>query len=216
MTSVAVCKNGHMSSARSTRTLRGVVAAAFSTFVALLSHVAGGGSLPGALGLVVPLVFSTLVCVLLAGRRLSIVRLSVSVAVSQVLFHTLFVLGTAQGTTSTATPSGHFSHGSPVILDTSSMPMLHDGHAGAGMWFTHLVAGLVTIAALHRAETLLSTAGAITEFVLARLVPAVLAALASPVLPARVLPQRDVPILRPLGVFPETTALRGPPALSFL
>lgn len=216
MTAVTVCKNGQMSSARSTRALRGVVAAAFSIFVALLSHVAGGGSMPGALGLVVPLVFSTLVCVLLAGRRLSIVRLSVSVAVSQVLFHTLFVLGTAQGTTSTAMPSGHLSHGSPVILDTSSMPMTHDGHAGAAMWFAHLVAGLVTIAALHRAETLLSTAAAITEFVLARLVPAVLAALASPVLPARVLPQRDVPILRPLGVYPETTALRGPPALSFL
>lgn len=216
MTAVTVCKNEHMSSARSTRTLRGVVAAAFSTFVALLSHVAGGGYMPGVLGVVVPLVFSTVVCVLLAGRRLSIVRLSVSVAVSQFLFHTLFVLGTAKGITSTATPSGHLSHGSPVILDTSSMPMMHDGHTGAGMWFAHAIAGLVTVAALHRAETLLSTAGAITEFVLARLVPAVLAALASPVLPARVLPQHGVPILRPLGVYPETTALRGPPALSFL
>lgn len=210
------CDNGHMSSARSARTLRGVVAAAFSTFVALLSHVAGGGSMPGILGVVVPLVFSTLVCVLLAGRRLSIVRLSLSVAVSQVLFHTLFVLGAAQGVSSTAMPSGHLSHGSTVTLDASSMPMMHNGHAGAGMWFAHLVAGLVTIAALHRAETLLSTAGAIKEFVLARLVPAVLTALASPVLPARVLPRSDAPTLRPLGVFPETTALRGPPALSFL
>ncbi|MGK9147160.1 hypothetical protein KXS11_05990 [Plantibacter flavus] len=205
-----------MSSARSTRTLRGVVAAAFSTFVALLSHVAGGGSMPGVLGLVVPLMFSTLVCVLLAGRRLSIVRLSLSVAVSQVLFHTLFVLGAAQGSASTAMPSGHAAHGAHVTLDASSMPMMHDGHAGAGMWFAHVIAGLVTIAALHRAETLLSTVAAVKEFVLARLVPTVLAALAAPVRPARVRLQSDVPTLRTLGVYPATTALRGPPALTSL
>ena len=211
-----VCDNERMSSARSIRTLRGVVAAAFSTFVALLSHIAGGGSMPGVLGIVVPLMFSTLVCVLLAGRRLSIIRLSLSVAVSQVLFHTLFVLGAAHGSPSMTMPSGHLSHGTPVTLDGSAMPMLHDGHAGAGMWLAHIVAGVVTIAALHRAETLLSTASAIKEFVLARLVPAVLAALASPALPARVSPRTDMPILRPLGVYPETTALRGPPALSFL
>ena len=205
-----------MSSARSIRTLRGVVAGAFSTFVALLSHIAGGGSMPGVLGIVVPLMFSALVCVLLAGRRLSIIRLSLSVAVSQVLFHTLFVLGVAHGSTSMAMPSGHLSHGAPVTLDVSSMPMMHNGHAGADMLLAHIAAGVVTIAALHRAETLLSTATTIKEFVLARLVPAVLAALASPALPARVTPRTDMPILRPLGVYPETTALRGPPALSFL
>jgi len=205
-----------MSSSRSTRTLRGVVAAAFSTFIALLSHVAGGGSMPGILGIVVPLMFSTFVCVLLAGRRLSIVRLSLSVAASQVLFHTLFVLGAAQGSTSMAMPSNHLSHGASVTLDVSSMPMTHDGQAGTGMWLAHMVAGLVTIAALHRAETLLLTAGAIKEFVLARLVPMVLAAQVLPELPARAMLRTDVPILRPLGVYPEITALRGPPAPSYL
>jgi hypothetical protein len=88
---VPVCDNERMSSARSIRTLRGVVAAALSTFVAPLAHIAAGGSMSGVLGIVVPLVFSTLVCVLLAGRRLSILRLSLSVAVSQVMFRTLFV-----------------------------------------------------------------------------------------------------------------------------
>jgi len=203
-----------MSSARVTRTLRGAVAAAFSTFVALLSHVAGGGTMPGLIGIVVPLVFSTLVCVLLAGKRLSLVRLSLSVAVSQMLFHTLFILGTANGSSVVSSPSGHLSHGAPVTLDAASLPMVHDGHAG--MWIAHVVAALVTIVALHRAETLLSAIAAVKEFVLARLVPAVLAAPGSPVRPLRLASLSDAADLRPLGVYPETTALRGPPAPSFL
>lgn len=172
--------------------------------------------MPGVLGVVVPLVLSTLVCVLLAGRRLSLVRLTLSVAVSQVLFHTLFVLGTAQSTTSVSGPSGHLAHGTPISLDASPMPMAHDASAGAWMWVAHVAAGLVTIAALHRAEVLLSTGAAVKEFVLAHLVPAVLAALASPVRPARVTPRSDLRSPRPLGVYPETVALRGPPALSVL
>lgn len=172
--------------------------------------------MPGPLGIVVPLVFSTLVCVLLAGRRLSLLRLSLSVAVSQVLFHTLFILGAAQGVTTMPMTGGHLSHGAPVSIDASAVPMMHDGHAGAGMWLAHVIAGLVTIAALYRAETLLSTAAAVKELVLARLVPAALAALASPVRTTRVTMHSDEPGLRPLGVYPETTALRGPPALSFL
>lgn len=172
--------------------------------------------MPGALGVIVPPVLSTLVCVLLAGRRLSLVRLTLSVAVSQVLFHTLFVLGAAQRMTSVSGPSGHLAHGTPISLDASSMPMVHDGPAGASMWVAHVAAGLVTIAALHRAEVLLSTGAAVKEFVLAHLVPAALAALASPVRPARITPLSDVRSPSPLGVYPETIALRGPPTLSAL
>ena len=49
----------------------------------------------GLLGVVVPLALSLFVSVLLAGRRLSVIRLGVSVIASQTLFHSLFVLGTA-------------------------------------------------------------------------------------------------------------------------
>jgi len=73
--------------------------------------------MPDVFGIVVPLMFSTLVCVLRAGRRLSIIRLSLLVAVSQVLFHTLFVLSAARGSTSMSMPSGHLSHGAPVTLE---------------------------------------------------------------------------------------------------
>ncbi len=78
---------------RGTRVARGAAAAAVATFVALLSHVSGGGEVPGILGIVVPLALSFVACTALAGRRTSALRLGLAVAVSQVLFHTLFVLG---------------------------------------------------------------------------------------------------------------------------
>ena len=59
---------------RHQRSLRGIAAAVFATFVALASHMIGGGALPSAMGVVVPLVLSMLVCVLLAGRRLSLLQ----------------------------------------------------------------------------------------------------------------------------------------------
>ncbi len=55
--------------------------------------------MPGAVGILVPWVFSFMISVLLAGRSLSLIRLGISVAASQFLFHVLFVLGTV-------TPSG--------------------------------------------------------------------------------------------------------------
>lgn len=81
---------GGLRGLRHQRVLRGTAAAVFATFVALASHMIGGGDLPTAMGVVVPLALSTLVCVLLAGYRLSLPRLSLSVLASQSLFHPLF------------------------------------------------------------------------------------------------------------------------------
>src|SRR5699024_8570924 len=78
------------SRARHTRLLRGAAAGAFATFVALFSHVAGGGQAPTPLGVGVPLLLAVFVCVVLAGRKLSLVRLSASVGVSQTAFHWIF------------------------------------------------------------------------------------------------------------------------------
>lgn len=211
-----------MSSARSTRALRGLVAATVSTFVALLSHIAVGGAMPGPLGIVAPLVFSTLVCVMLAGRRLSLIRLSIAVAISQVLFHTLFVLGAggagvAGGRAGDASTAGHAMHGGPVMLDAAAAPLAHSGHVASWMWIAHVVAGLITIAALHRGETILGRLADIKELVLQRLVPPALAVLADLVAPlgrrARV-DGFDAVVLHPLGVYPSTSVLRGPPAHS--
>lgn len=130
--------------------LRGAVAASLATFIALLSHVAAGASMPGALGIAVPWVLSLAVCTMLAGRRLSLARLSIAVAVSQALFHVLFVLGTV---TLAGTSSPH-GHGSPALLRFAAP----DAPAAAGgdlvMTGAHLVAAAITVAVLHRGEQL--------------------------------------------------------------
>ncbi len=200
-----------MPSDRSDRVLRGSSAAVFATFVALLSHVAGGGQVPGALGVVVPLVLSTAACVLLAGRRLTLLRTTLSVVVSQVLFHTLFVLGTSPRTTQHPGSTGHGAHGPTAALDLVTGATATAGHhADVGMWSAHVAAGLVTIAAFQRAGSLLSALAAVREFVLVRLVRRALTA-APPTHPVRVETSTPPRLSRPLGFHPETTALRGPP-----
>lgn len=106
--------------------------------------------MPGPIGITVPWLLSFMVCVLLAGRRLSMLRLSISVVVSQVLFHTLFVLGMVSPS---ATGGGHV-HGATLELPAiaaSSPALVADGT----MWFGHLIAAGLTILALHRGERLL-------------------------------------------------------------
>ena len=98
--SAALCDNNSVElRARHRRTLRGILAAAGATFVALTSHLLGGGAFPTAMGIIVPLALSILVCVLLPGRRLSLARLTISVGVSQALFHLLFSLFAQTGAT---------------------------------------------------------------------------------------------------------------------
>ncbi|MGO1539958.1 MAG: hypothetical protein ACTHW3_11405, partial [Leucobacter sp.] len=67
------------SSSRLPHLVRGSSAAAIATFAALFSHVIGGGAMPGLVGIAVPLLLSLMVCILLAGRKLSLTRLSISV-----------------------------------------------------------------------------------------------------------------------------------------
>lgn len=91
----ALCENRRVGMrGRHRRALRGTLAAAAATFVALTSHILGGGAFPSATGIIVPLTLSTLVCVLVSGRRLSLPRLTISVGISQTLFHLLFSLFT--------------------------------------------------------------------------------------------------------------------------
>ncbi len=142
-----------MRHSRTSRVARGGAAASAATFAALLSHVTAGGTMPGWLGIVVPWVLACMICVLLAGRALSLTRLSVSVAVSQLLFHTLFVLGAVAPASGAASPA--HDHAATTLGSTE---MFHV-HAVAGplaadplMWLSHAFAAAVTIVALHRAE----------------------------------------------------------------
>ena len=106
--------------------------------------------MPGPLGIVVPWILSLMVCVLLAGRTLSVTRLSVSVGVTQFLFHVLFVLGTI-------TPSGQVSghvHGAALALP-ASLPLSEAAAADASMWVGHAIAAVITVAVLHSGERML-------------------------------------------------------------
>jgi len=147
----ATCQNRPVTRSRKPAVLRGFAASSVSIFVALAGHVTAGGQMPGPLGILVPWVLSLMVCVLLAGRKLSATRLSASVAASQFLFHVLFVLGTVS-------PSGSASsvhvHGGPLVLPESaglSGAVVADGT----MWLGHAIAALITVLALHRGERML-------------------------------------------------------------
>jgi hypothetical protein len=139
---------------RRPRDARGPVAASVATSAALLTHLAGGGALPGWLGIAVPWALSLAVCTALAGRRLSFWRTAVSVALSQVLFHTLFVLGTP--TAAGASAGQHLGHGVPGGPPAESPAGLADLlQAGPAMWFWHAVAAAATVAALYGGERVL-------------------------------------------------------------
>lgn len=203
---------GTMRQSRAPRVARGLVAASVATFVALLSHVAGGGAMPGWLGIVVPWVLSVFVCTLLAGRRLSVFRLSLSVTLSQVLFHGLFVLGAADAGAVTA--GGH--HHGAITLAPLSGETTAALYADAAMWGWHVLAAVVTVAALHRGERVLAAlrtlAGELVAWWRRRQPVAVLSPVPdAPRAPLFVaaLSVDDAPRLAPLR-------RRGPPALRVL
>ncbi len=141
-----------VSPSRKPAVVRGFATSSLAIFVALAGHVSGGGEMPGPLGILVPWLFAFMVSVLLAGRTLSLTRLTLSVAVSQFLFHVLFVLGTV-------TPSGvaiRHVHGAPLVLPAAEGAAVV-ATADAAMWLGHALAALLTVTALHRGERLLLT-----------------------------------------------------------
>ena len=135
-----------MRPSRAARVVRGSAAASGATFVALLSHVAGGGAMPGWLGIAVPLILSVAVATLLAGRRLSLWRLALTVTLSQALFHVLFVLGAP---TQSAVVAAH-DHAAPLALPV--VEAVATPWTGATMWLMHGIAAVATTLLLHRGE----------------------------------------------------------------
>lgn len=142
-----------MTPSRKPAVVRGFAAASLATFAALAGHMTGGGEMPGLLGIAVPWVLSFMVCVLLAGRKLSAIRLSASVVISQLLFHVLFVLGTVSPS-GTATPH---VHGAPLMLpaDPAGSAVAEAVVADSSMWFGHALAAIVTVVVAYRGERLL-------------------------------------------------------------
>jgi hypothetical protein len=137
------------------RATRGLLASGVAIFVAALFHVAGGGAAPGPVPLALSLAFATLGSIALTSRRLSLWRLTVSVTLSQFLFHLLFGLGSSTATLSPA-GGGHLHLGSHLVMSVAAGA---SGHADMGivptsaaMWFSHAAAVLVTVIALRFGE----------------------------------------------------------------
>ncbi len=123
---------------------RGVSAAAVATFAVTVSHAAAAGALPSIPAVVVAFVAASVVCVSLAGRRLSWWRLSVAVAVSQLFFHLLLSIdfGASVGIAG-ATASGHSHH--DVMSAATGVSGAMASAVSPLMWVAHLVAAAVTV-----------------------------------------------------------------------
>ena len=85
------------------RVAQGAAIASFATFVAALSHTVGGGTPPGLLAVVLSMAFSTLLCLTVAGGRLTLARTVIAVAATQFALHALY---SVQGAAPTAPTAG--------------------------------------------------------------------------------------------------------------
>lgn len=199
---------------RGARALRGGLAASSATFVALMSHLAGGGQLPGLLGIVVPLALSLPICIAWSGR-LSLAGLSASVVASQLFFHVLFMLGTpAESRPASAASRAHAGHEGMMPPTPAAGQTTEMAHADPTMWLSHGLAAVVTIAVLYRGELMLLRLRELAVRAAAWLLGgrAVVDHVGSVVLPA--LPGVVAATFRSLHPSPQLSPLlrRGPPA----
>lgn len=185
--------------ARHVRTLRGITAAAVATWIAAVSHTLGGGTAPSALLLLVVTALAAPSAVALAGRRLGLARLTLTVLVTQVLLHVSFAW-TAGLDPSAAAPH---AHGAPVALTSDVTVVLPD----VTMTLAHLVAAAATIAVIHRGERVLRAVARGIRAMVSRLIPRL-------TVPVRLVPAR--PSARPVApvrpFFSSVLSRRGPPA----
>lgn len=149
-------------SERWARVARGTAAAAFATFAAALSHTLGGATVPSAFVVVVGFTFAMLVCVGLAGRRINRIGVAASVLVSQLAYHFLFSVASGSAAASVVPQAGASSalhqHDAVIqmqVTTTGASAGSASGahmHGGSAMWVAHVLAAIVTVAAVLYAE----------------------------------------------------------------
>lgn len=192
---------------RSERAVRGCLLGTVAVTLAAVSHTLAGGEPPGWLGVVVALAAAWVLGTLVAGRRPSLPRTAVIVALAQAGFHYLFA---GLGGPGVDLAARHGGHGAAAVAATGA-PADSGCLTDPGMALAHLIAGLVTLLLLRRAE---SSAWRMLRRAVARLIRP--AAPARPVGPAR---SRIRPLSRPrvapLSSTHPPAPRRGPPALSF-
>ena len=206
-----------MDTVRPSRALRLALASTWTsiaTFTALLSHVIAGGTMPGWLGIVVPWLLSFVVCVNFVGRKLPLLRLSFAVLISQLMFHTLFVIGAEPTAGFVVSPSGHTSHDQLTPVGPSD-PVTAMTHADATMWIWHAIAAVITITALYRGARALAHVQSIAREVGAwvrRISASAVTMLTATLAPAALPPVVYLPIGEIDEPFLVSVGRRGPPS----
>ncbi|MEN0023276.1 hypothetical protein RAC69_11755 [Microbacterium sp. LS_15] len=184
---------------RQLRLLRAASATSVATLLAAVSHTVAGGAAPHPLLILAVAALLVPAAALVVGIRPSLTRLTATVVVSQVVFHSVFqALGAP---TADAAVLGHAHH-----LDLASLgPVAAVGAPDALMIAAHVVAAALTTALLWRGEAVVRR---VASWMLARLRLAAMSAPAAHRSPARpIVTARFVladAVLRPLS-------RRGPP-----
>lgn len=189
---------------RASRLLRGTLLGSTATLLAALSHSWAGGVVPDPLALALGAVFASAVGTVAVGRRGSLVRTAVAVAIGQLAFHLAFsLLGSGA---SVVAHAGHHASVAAIVADPSAAV----ARGGAAMWLAHLTAGVLTVLYLRHLERRVWS-------LLSRVGWRVVAALGIRV-PAPRTPRSAIALVSPrtLRASPlrGAIALRGPPVLA--
>ena len=196
------------------RLARGWIAAIVSLFVASCSHALAGGPLPATAALALCLACTGAVCVLLSGKTLSLTRLSLSVSISQLLYHGLFSLlaDAPAGTTPVAGVGMHHGGDSLVLRLGSATSAVLPVTADATMWAGHALGAVVTIAALSFGERAFWGLARLTRLCVPRILDSVLPA--ETPMPARPHRVDHTVVAAPASLVFSIHRHRGPPAFT--
>lgn len=199
------------------RVARGWIVALFATVIAVCSHTIAGGVGVSGIGVLVSLVFSGFVCLALAGRSLSRVRLSIAVAVSQFAFHLVFSFLAAPASATAAVTLPGMNHMTDAATQLSALDSgSHSGtmaSADAAMWFAHAMAAVLTMLVLFKGESAFWALVAFTRVAVIRFLIAVVPTLLPPRKPSAVAVDRAA-LPRATRLFLSTLRHRGPPAFA--
>lgn len=131
---------------RASRAARAGFASAFAVLVALVAHLAGGGSVPAIGPVVGVLALSWPAAMLLIGARPRLWRQALVIGGAQLALHGLFALGSSAVPLRTADAMAGM-HGMAPTASTTAMAGI-----GPSMWGWHVLAWLLTTAAWRWGE----------------------------------------------------------------
>lgn len=143
------------------KSVRALVAALFTTLLAMLMHLGAGGRV-APVGAAVVFVFVLWAAMILAGRRLGYLSLASLLALGQMLMHLSmgwFASAPAAGGSTTGMAHMHHGTGSLDLGQAASMPhMAGDGSsASMAMILAHAAAVIVTAVVLKRGDDFILT-----------------------------------------------------------